>query len=80
MSLTFRVFVAPFCNRIFALCECVYILRRISRLTISSDERLVMRHYLSKTVHIIIAFESDHRPWNPWLSIHAPLAFQHLPG
>ncbi|EAL20880.1 hypothetical protein CNBE2410 [Cryptococcus deneoformans B-3501A] len=44
------------------------------------DERLVMRHYLSKTVHIIIAFESDHRPWNPWLSIHAPLAFQHLPG
>ncbi|WVO13880.1 hypothetical protein L204_101503 [Cryptococcus depauperatus] len=46
----------------------------------SIDERLVMRHYLSKTVHIIIAFESTHRPWNPWLSIHAPLAFQHLPG
>ncbi|OCF46066.1 hypothetical protein I317_00155 [Kwoniella heveanensis CBS 569] len=44
------------------------------------DERLVIRHYLSKTVHIIIAFESPHRPWNPWLAVHAPLAFKHLPG
>ncbi|WVQ96139.1 hypothetical protein IAU59_003241 [Kwoniella sp. CBS 9459] len=44
------------------------------------DERLVIRHYLSKTVHIIIAFESPHHPWNPWLSVHAPLAFKHLPG
>ncbi|WVF68599.1 hypothetical protein IAT40_003368 [Kwoniella sp. CBS 6097] len=44
------------------------------------DERLVIRHYLSKTVHIIIAFESPHRPWNPWLAVHAPLAFRHLPG
>ncbi|WWD04269.1 hypothetical protein V865_002337 [Kwoniella europaea PYCC6329] len=44
------------------------------------DERLVIRHYLSKTVHIIIAFESNHRPWNPWITVHAPLAFKHLPG
>ncbi|KAK8849547.1 hypothetical protein IAR55_004882 [Kwoniella newhampshirensis] len=44
------------------------------------DERLVMRHYLSRTVHIIIAFESKYHPWNPWVSIHAPLAFRHLPG
>nr|XP_018260169.1 uncharacterized protein I303_07086 [Kwoniella dejecticola CBS 10117]OBR82327.1 hypothetical protein I303_07086 [Kwoniella dejecticola CBS 10117] len=44
------------------------------------DERLVIRHYLSKTVHIIIAFESNHRPWNPWIRTHAPLAFRHLPG
>ncbi|WVQ79259.1 hypothetical protein IAT38_001355 [Cryptococcus sp. DSM 104549] len=44
------------------------------------DERLVMRHYLSKTVHIIIAFESTRHPWNPWVNIHAPLAFKHLPG
>ncbi|WRT69560.1 uncharacterized protein IL334_006548 [Kwoniella shivajii] len=44
------------------------------------DERLVIRHYLSKTVHIIIAFESDHHPWNPWVRVHAPLAFKHLPG
>ncbi|TYJ57772.1 hypothetical protein B9479_001382 [Cryptococcus floricola] len=46
----------------------------------SVDERLIIRHYLSKTVHIIIAFESHRHPWNPWLSIHAPLAFKHLPG
>ncbi|WVQ66371.1 uncharacterized protein L199_004551 [Kwoniella botswanensis] len=44
------------------------------------DERLVIRHYLSRTVHIIIAFESNHRPWNPWITVHAPLAFKHLPG
>ncbi|WWD20181.1 hypothetical protein CI109_104657 [Kwoniella shandongensis] len=44
------------------------------------DERLVIRHYLSRTVHIIIAFESKYHPWNPWISIHAPLAFKHLPG
>ncbi|WWC92938.1 uncharacterized protein L201_007901 [Kwoniella dendrophila CBS 6074] len=44
------------------------------------DERLVMRHYLSKTVHIILAFESNHHPWNPWISIHAELAFKHPPG
>ncbi|WWC73557.1 uncharacterized protein I206_107529 [Kwoniella pini CBS 10737] len=44
------------------------------------DERLVIRHYLSKTVHIIIAFESNYHPWNPWVRVHAPLAFKHLPG
>ncbi|WVR08164.1 hypothetical protein IAU60_005210 [Kwoniella sp. DSM 27419] len=46
----------------------------------SVDERLVMRHYLSKTVHIIIAYESPIHPWNPWVAVHAPLAFKHLPG
>ncbi|KAL7420565.1 hypothetical protein Q5752_004516 [Cryptotrichosporon argae] len=44
------------------------------------DEKLVMRHYLSRTVHIIQALETNHRPWNPWVSVHAPLAFTHLPG
>ncbi|RSH82661.1 uncharacterized protein EHS24_007655 [Apiotrichum porosum] len=46
----------------------------------SVDERLVIRHYLSRTVHIILAFEAPHNPWNPWLTVHAPLAFTHLPG
>ncbi|TXT16085.1 hypothetical protein VHUM_00588 [Vanrija humicola] len=46
----------------------------------SVDERLVMRHYLSRTVHIILAFEAPHTPWNPWLTVHAPLAFTQLPG
>ncbi|GFZ52282.1 hypothetical protein JCM24511_10055 [Saitozyma sp. JCM 24511] len=44
------------------------------------DEQLVMRHYLSRTVKIILAFDSSHRPWNPWVAVHAPLAFRHPPG
>jgi hypothetical protein len=39
-----------------------------------------MRHYLTRTVNIILAFECPRRPWNPWIVIHAPLAFNHLPG
>ena len=46
----------------------------------SSEERLVIRHYLLETVHIIVAYESPRRRWNPWIMIHAPLAFNHLPG
>lgn len=44
------------------------------------QERLVMRHYLLETVHVIMAFECPRKPWNPWIEIHAPLAFDHLPG
>jgi hypothetical protein len=39
-----------------------------------------MRHYLLHTVQIIMAFECERNPWNPWVKIHAPLAFTHLPG
>jgi hypothetical protein len=45
-----------------------------------SEERLVMRHYLLHSVHVIMAFECERRNWNPWVEIHAPLAFNHLPG
>lgn len=38
-----------------------------------------MRHYLLKTVHVIMAFECPRNPWNPWLVLHAPLAFQQAP-
>ncbi|KAK4686084.1 hypothetical protein P7C73_g4049, partial [Tremellales sp. Uapishka_1] len=44
------------------------------------DERLIVRHYLTHTVHIITAFESPTQPWNPWLSVHIPLAFIHPPN
>lgn len=42
-------------------------------------EILVMRHYLLKTVHVIMAFECPRNPWNPWLVLHASLAFQRTP-
>lgn len=44
------------------------------------QERVVMRHYLLDTVHVIMAFECPRKPWNPWIEIHAPLAFDHPPG
>lgn len=46
----------------------------------SSDERLIFRHYISRTVHLSIAFDDSTSTWNPWLNLIAPLAFTHLPG
>lgn len=63
------------CNHTFLQCELL-----VATTLTGSDERLVIRHYLSRTVHIILAFEAPHNPWNPWLAVHAPLAFTHLPG
>lgn len=39
-----------------------------------------MRHFLLHAVHNIMAFECERRPWNPWVEILAPLAFNYLPG
>lgn len=49
---------------------------KIAPLIARRSERLVMRHYLLNTVHVIMAFECPRNPWNPWVALHAPLCFQ----
>ncbi|BEJ10616.1 hypothetical protein CspHIS471_0100380 [Cutaneotrichosporon sp. HIS471] len=44
-----------------------------------SDEVLTFRHYI-QTAEELIAFNPPKNPFNPWVSIHAPLALRNAPG
>ncbi|TXT08901.1 hypothetical protein VHUM_03029 [Vanrija humicola] len=44
-----------------------------------SDEMLTFRHYIGNAEDLI-AFNSQRSPFNPWVTIHAPLAFRYSPG
>lgn len=40
---------------------------------------LTFRHYI-QTCEELIAFNTAKNPFNPWVSIHAPLALRNAPG
>lgn len=40
---------------------------------------LTFRHYIGNAEDLI-AFNSQRSPFNPWVTIHAPLAFRYSPG
>ena len=44
-----------------------------------SDEMLTFRHYIEHSDDLI-AFNEKSSTFNPWVTIHAPLVFQNLPG
>lgn len=44
-----------------------------------SDEVLTFRYYI-QTAEELIAFNPRNNPFNPWVSIHAPLALRNAPG
>jgi hypothetical protein len=40
---------------------------------------LTFRYYI-QTAEELIAFNTPKNPFNPWVSIHAPLALRNAPG
>ncbi|EJT52569.1 hypothetical protein A1Q1_03371 [Trichosporon asahii var. asahii CBS 2479] len=49
------------------------------RLMVDPDEMLTFRHYIEHSDDLI-AFNEKSSTFNPWVTIHAPLVFQNLPG
>lgn len=75
--------IATSFNHISLRCELLHQLgkRELALIAVAGrDERLVLHHYLNHTVGIILANEPGANGWNPWVTVHAPLAFASPPG